>query len=95
MNIYFFGESPQVVRFAICVKCKKIQEFDAPGDWRPECCPEAGTATAVDLFKTLGKIPKGPLPPALQPVKDNLLELLSLVTDASDQDTKKNSENPA
>lgn len=93
MNIYAFGQATTdpSYRFAVCVKCKKVQKFEAQGDWRPECCKDSETATAVDLFKTLGKVPKGPLPPALQPVKDNLLELLSLVTDATDAEILKNS----
>ena len=89
-SIYGYGEAPKTVRCAVCTKCKKIQEFEAPLDWRPECCEGAETATAVDLFKSLGKVPKGPLPPPIQTIKDAMLELLSLVEDAEDARTKEN-----
>jgi hypothetical protein len=95
-NIYAFGEAPKESRFAVCVKCKKVQQFDAPGDWRPECCQDTQTVTAVDLFKTLGKVPKGDnLPPGIVEVRNNLLQLLKLVTDAADLDAKENSEKDA
>jgi len=92
VNIYNFGETIKEPRFAVCTKCKKVQKFDAPGDWRPECCKDSETATAVDLFKTLGKVPKvDPLPEGIKQVKDSLLQLLRLVTDASDAEILKNS----
>lgn len=96
MSIYNFGEAPKEPRFAICVKCKKAQKFDAPGDWRPECCKDSSSATAVDLFKTLGKIPKvDPLPPGFKEIQKSMLELLFLITDVADKEAKENSEKPA
>lgn len=93
MNIYSFGETTTdpVYRFAICTKCKKVQKFEAPDDWRPECCEDAQTATTVDLFKSLGKVPPGRLPPELQAIKDHMVELLRLLEVEEDKSTLENS----
>lgn len=91
LNIYSYGEEPKVIRSAICTKCRKIQHFDAPSDWRPECCAGFQTATTVDLFKTLGKVPGGKLPSELETIKTSLTQLLKLVTDAEDAEILKNS----